>query len=63
AAKSESDVIEALSKILGTCRDGNVNAGACVFTAGTKVYCVVLTQAECTRIAGDWHAGKTCHQP
>jgi len=63
AAKSESDVIDALSKILGTCREGGVNTGACVFTVANKVFCVVLTKTECNQIAGDWHAGKTCHQP
>jgi hypothetical protein len=62
-AKSESDVIDALSKILGTCREGGVNTGACVFTVANKVFCVVLTKNECDQIAGDWHAGKTCHQP
>jgi hypothetical protein len=59
-ARSESDVIESLTKMLGERREGNVDSGACSFTAGSKVFCVVITKAECDQIGGVWHVGKTC---
>ena len=56
----EDAVIEALIRMLSQRREGELNTGACVFTAGTKVFCVVLTKNECDQIVGDWHAGTTC---
>jgi hypothetical protein len=56
----EDAVIEALTRMLSQRREGELNTGACVFTAGTKVFCAVLTKSECDQIVGDWHAGTTC---
>ena len=58
AVRSESDVIESLAKMLSERRPGN--SGACVFTVGTKVFCVVIAKDECDQIGGTWQAGKTC---
>ncbi len=61
-AKSESEVIESLSRMLSGQCEGNVGSGACAFTAGSKVFCAVVTKAGCDQLVGTWHAGKTCQQ-
>jgi hypothetical protein len=60
APRSESDLIESLARMLSDRREGNVNSGACVFSAGSKMFCVVSNKAECAQIGGTWNAGKTC---
>jgi hypothetical protein len=34
--------------------------GACVYTAGAKTYCAVLTDAQCTVLKGAWTSGTKC---
>jgi hypothetical protein len=60
--RSESDVIESLTRMLNQQREGNVNVGACVFAVGNKMFCAVTTKAECAQIGGAWHVGKECQQ-
>ncbi|MFL6260860.1 MAG: hypothetical protein ACJ76Y_14215 [Thermoanaerobaculia bacterium] len=60
AARSEADVIESLTRMLGERPETNEGSGACEFRAGTRTFCVVSTKDECAQIGGRWHAGKTC---
>ncbi|HEY4597789.1 MAG TPA: hypothetical protein VIJ02_15420 [Thermoanaerobaculia bacterium] len=60
ASRSESDVIDSLTRMLSERPEANEGSGACEFRAGTRTFCVVSTKEECAQIGGRWHAGKTC---
>lgn len=62
AARSESDVIQSLTRMLDERREGNLSSGACIFNVSSKMFCVVITKGECDQIGGTWHVGKTCQQ-
>jgi hypothetical protein len=34
--------------------------GACVYNAGGKTYCAVLTSDQCSQLHGVWFAGRPC---
>ncbi len=34
--------------------------GACVYNAGGKTYCAVLTREHCSQLHGYWYVGKSC---
>ena len=36
------------------------STGACVYNAGGKTYCAVLTQGQCGQLHGIWYAGRSC---
>jgi hypothetical protein len=38
----------------------NQTTGACVYNAGGKTYCAVLTQGQCGQLHGIWYAGRHC---
>jgi len=40
--------------------DTGASTGACVYTAGGKTYCAVLTQDYCNSLHGDWSEGEAC---
>jgi len=60
AVRPESEVIEALARLLAERSSGAADTGACTFTANVKVFCAVFTRAQCDQLAGTWHAGTTC---
>ena len=61
---SKSDVQkakEALEKKLATNPPSSPEpTGACVYEAGGKVHCAVLTKAACNGLKGTWFEGKPC---
>ena len=34
--------------------------GACVYNAGAKTYCAVVSQSNCTTLKGTWTSGGKC---
>jgi hypothetical protein len=60
-SQTETDAIKGLQKILEG-RDASTLAasGACVYSAGSKTYCAVLTEAECSVLKGTWVSGGKC---
>ena len=59
--QTETDAIEGLQKILeGRGTSTLAGSGACVYSAGSKTYCAVLTEAECNVLKGTWVAGGKC---
>ena len=58
---TESDAIKALGQLLTAAGKETAQAkGACVYVAGTKTYCAVLTKSECDVLKGNWVSGGKC---
>jgi hypothetical protein len=63
-AQSEADVIRKLGKLLeqaGKESGSTLTTGACVYNAGGKTYCAVLTKSQCDVFSGSiWTANGKC---
>jgi hypothetical protein len=58
---TESDAIVHLNSILSTSAVNEPNAtGACVYTAGGKTYCAVVSKAYCDTLKGAWVENGKC---
>ena len=59
----ESDQLKVLGKMLEKANKSSVataTTGACVYSAGTKTYCAVLTKSQCDKLSGAWTSGGKC---
>jgi hypothetical protein len=58
---SEEDAIKVLSKIASESSSTlAADTGACVYTAGSKTYCAVLSESNCKKLKGVWTSGGKC---
>jgi hypothetical protein len=62
AAQTESEAIQKLGKLLEDASSKTTLAatGACVYTAGSKTYCAVMSEAYCSTLNGVWTSGGKC---
>jgi hypothetical protein len=59
--QSDEQAINVLSRMLEQATDDQkADKGACVYTAGTKTYCAVLTKSQCDGLKGAWTKGGKC---
>ena len=58
---TEADAISYLNTMLTSDSQSQANAtGACVYTAGAKTFCAVLSKANCDTLKGIWTANGKC---
>ncbi len=63
ADQTEAEVIQKLSLILAEKSNEASIAeatGACVYNAGAKTYCNVLTKSQCNQLNGSWKKNEKC---
>lgn len=64
--QTESELIDAFRKLLehrdssSFDKDAVAPKGACVYVGGDKIFCNVLTKAECDLFKGSWVEGGKC---
>jgi hypothetical protein len=61
--QTEADALKILGKLLETANSKIAplaDTGACVYSAGTKTYCAVLTEANCSKLNGAWTKDGKC---
>lgn len=55
------DVAAAKEELAKTAHEtAHQTTGACVYNAGGKTYCAVLSSDQCSQLHGIWYAGKGC---
>lgn len=59
--RTADDLIKAMGKLLEKLSVGTKDStGACVYNAGGKTYCAVLSQSNCSALGGVFTAGGKC---
>ena len=53
-------LIKKLNSFLSAAAVGAAATGACVYVAGSKTYCAVLSKANCDTLSGVWTENGKC---
>lgn len=62
-AMTESQALQVFHRITAHAiaqSDTGAATGACVYSAGGKTYCAVLTEDYCKSLKGNWSEGEAC---